>query len=446
VRDVRRLVLGLSGTLVTGVLSMAPAHATQSTLCVGKSVAETAACDPGWAADMKRMHWRMYAGHNCTNYVAWRLTRDGVPQPKYRLGNAGSWAKAAKKNGVLVNSVPAVGAVGAWSGRGHVVYVEQVGPDSLVISEDSWSKKRYRRYIAYKGDRDYPTKFIHFQGLNGVTAGVPAVTGTPLVGQVLSVNPGVWGPAGVQLTYGWLRNGAVIPGAVGATYALTREDAGQKITATVTGTFAGKQPRTTWSIPTAPVSAGTIVPGVPQIQGDAVEGATLTAVPGVWSPADVPLTYQWFSNGKPIKKATATTYRPDKKQRGKTITVRVTGSGPGFQPVPAVSAPTAQIAKKGTVVGTVVPAVPVITGAVTMTVGEVLTVVPGNWAPAPVVTAVQWLRNGVPIPGATGLTYALTEEDIGSRLRVDVVGSRPGYNSAQASSPESAPVNPPQLG
>src|SRR5689334_14975641 len=118
----RRLVLGLAGTLVAGVLCLTPtaAHATQSTLCAGKSVAETAICDPGWAADMNVMHWRMYRGHNCTNYVAWRLTRDGVAQPNFLLGSAGSWAGRAKKRGVPVDSVPSVGAVGTWPGRSHV--------------------------------------------------------------------------------------------------------------------------------------------------------------------------------------------------------------------------------------------------------------------------------------------------------------------------------------
>ncbi|HUP99497.1 MAG TPA: CHAP domain-containing protein, partial [Aeromicrobium sp.] len=139
----RRLVVGLAGALAAGVISLTPtaAHA-ETTLCTGKSFNQTYACDPGWAVNMMFMHWRMYRGHNCTNYVAWRLTRDGVAEPAYRLGNAISWASRAKSHGVPVNTTPAAGAVGTWSGRNHVVYVEQVGPGWLVISEDSWSLKR----------------------------------------------------------------------------------------------------------------------------------------------------------------------------------------------------------------------------------------------------------------------------------------------------------------
>jgi len=49
--------------------------------------------------------------------------------------------------------------------------------------------------------------------------------------------------------------------------------------------------------------------------------------------------------------------------------------------------------------------------------GSVLTITPGTWAgdPVPTITR-QVLRNGVPIPGATGLTYTSTEDDVGATL------------------------------
>ena len=101
----RRLLLGLAGVLTAGVVSVIPsvAHA-ETTLCVGTSVKSTMKCDPGWAVNMMFMHWRMYRGHNCTNYVAYRLGLDGVPEPSYLLGNAVDWAKNAKKHGVAVDS------------------------------------------------------------------------------------------------------------------------------------------------------------------------------------------------------------------------------------------------------------------------------------------------------------------------------------------------------
>ena len=437
----RRLVLGLAGTLVAGLLSLtpSPAHA-ETTLCSGKSFDETLRCDPGWAVNMMFMHWRMYRGHNCTNYVAWRLTRDGVPEPGYRLGNARYWADRAKRHGVPVNSTPQVGAVGTWSGRNHVVYVEQVGPGWLLITEDSWSAKRYRRYMAYKGERGYPTKFIHFVGKNAIRGATPTVTGTPLVGQLLRANAGVWSPTGVKLTYRWLRNGVVIPGATQTAYRLTRDDAGKSITVSITGTYPGKLSRTTSSMATALVSAGTITPATPQITGDPIVGNHLVAVPGAWRPSYVTLSYQWYANGQKISGADERTWKVGTKRVGKTITVRVTGSGPGFKPVTAESAPSPRVVKKGATVGRVAAGTPTIATTPTMMVGDQLTATPGTWGPAPVKFGVRWLRDGVAIPGATTWKYTLTAKDVGKRLRVAVIGVKPAYIDSRAQSAETSPV------
>ena len=147
-----------AAVVLTG-LTTSPA-AAQVTLCSGVSVRDVEKCDPGWAANMHFMHWNMYRGHNCTNYVAYRLKRDGVPQPSYRLGNADTWAPNAKRNGVLVDNKPEVGAVGAWPGRRHVVYVEEVGSNYLITSEDNWPgyypKGMYRKIKVFKGER--PTR------------------------------------------------------------------------------------------------------------------------------------------------------------------------------------------------------------------------------------------------------------------------------------------------
>jgi surface antigen len=438
---VRRLLLGLAGTLVAGVLSLTPtaAHA-ETTMCSGRSFDDTMKCDPGWAVNMMFMHWRMYRGHNCTNYVAWRLTRDGVQEPGYLLGNARSWADRAKRHGVPVTTTPEVGAVGTWSGRNHVVYVEQVAPTWLLISEDSWSSKRYRRYIAYKGERNYPTKFIHFAGKNAIRGATPTVTGTPLVGQVLRANVGVWSPKGVRLTYRWLRNGVVIPAATGTAYRLTRDDAGKNISVSVTGTYPGKLPRTASSLATSPVSAGTITPATPQITGDPIVGSYLVAVPGAWSPSDVALTYQWYANGKKISGADERTWKVGKKRVGNAITVRVTGSGPGFEPVTAESSPSPRVVKKGQTVGRVTAGTPAIVTTTTMMVGDRLKAASGTWGPAPVKLGVKWLRNGVPIPGATTWTYTLTAADVGKRLRVEVTGVKSRYLETRAQSAETGPV------
>lgn len=431
---------------MAGGLSLVPmsAHA-ETTLCVGTSVKSTMKCDPGWAANMMFMHWRMYRGHNCTNYVAYRLGRDGVPEPSYLLGNASSWAGRAAKHGVPVDKTPEVGAVGAWSGRNHVVYVDQVGSDWLLLTEDSFSQKRFRRFIVNKGESNYPTKFIHFAGKDAIRGATPTISGTPAVGKTLTATIGTWNPKGVKLSYQWLRDGVVIKGATGTAYRLVTADAGHKLSISVTGTYKGKLPRTTSSLQTDEVSAGTIKPGTARIIGAPIEGQALTAVSSGWTPSNIAVNYQWFADGEPIKDASARALTLTKKQRGKQIVVRVTAYGPGYKAVPVKSAPTAKVVKDGENVGAVTAGIPTITGPSTYMVGDQLKANAGTWEPAAVKTAVKWMRNGSAIKGATGWTYKLTDADVGKTLRVDVTGTRASYTPTRASSAVTPTIKPHRL-
>ena len=451
---VRSLVSGLAAALVAALavaLTPAAAHA-ETTLCSGSSFSQTAACDPAWAVNMTFMHWRMYSGHNCTNYVAWRLSVDGVPQPSYLLGNARDWASRAKSHGVPVTKTPAVGAVGSWPGRNHVVYIDEVRADSLLITEDSYSTKRYRKYLAYPGERNYPTQFIHFRGAPGqatITGPTPAVTGTAVVGETLTATAGTWNPAGVTLAYQWLRDGSIIGGATGSRYRLTTADVGRQISVAITGSKAGLLARTARSQPTAPVTAGSISAGQPAISGAAVEGTTLRVNIGQWSPTDLTFSYKWYAGT--AKVSTSRKLKLTQKHRGKVITVRVTGSARGFTSVSAVSPATPPVARKGSApppakaIGTVTAGVPTIAGAGRMMVGDVLTANVGNWAPAPVTTTIQWMRDGAPIAGATSASYTLTAADLGRSLRVDVIGTKASYSSARASSAATPAVTARQL-
>lgn len=57
---------------------------------------------------------------------------------------------------------------------------------------------------------------------------LPVITGTTTVGQTLTVTPGTWSNT-PDLTYQWLRDGAVITGETGATYLLDAADEGAAI-------------------------------------------------------------------------------------------------------------------------------------------------------------------------------------------------------------------------
>jgi surface antigen len=110
------------------------------------------------------------SGNNCTNYAAYRLARNGVAQQS-GLGNGGSWAANAKKRGFRVDTVPMAGAIAQWNygsvyapRYGHVGYVEEVTSTYITVSDSSWGGGSYRWRIP-KGDRNWPSTFIHFKDM-----------------------------------------------------------------------------------------------------------------------------------------------------------------------------------------------------------------------------------------------------------------------------------------
>ncbi|GAA5147627.1 hypothetical protein GCM10023340_20320 [Nocardioides marinquilinus] len=251
------------------------------------------------------------------------------------------------------------------------------------------------------------------------TTAAPTVTGTPRVGVELTAAPGAWTP-GTAFAYRWAVGGTDVDGATGATFTPRPADAGRTVTVTVTGTRDGYEPATRTSEPTGPVDAGTLAPApVPAVVGDPVVGVALTAVPGTWDDG-VTLAYQWAVGGTDVAGATDATFTPRPADVGDTVTVAVTGSKDGYAAVTRMSEPTTAVAP-GTLAATPSPAV---TG--TRQVGRTLTASTGTWDDG-VALAVRWLRDGLPIAGATGRTHTLTAADAGRRVSVQVTGSRDGY-------------------
>jgi hypothetical protein len=71
-------------------------------------------------------------------------------------------------------------------------------------------------------------------------------------------------------------------------------------------------------------------------------GRTLSADPGRWD-RGVTFSYRWFANGKAIRGATGRKLSLAKAQRGRRITVRVTGHKPGYVAVTRTSKPTKRV-------------------------------------------------------------------------------------------------------
>lgn len=250
----------------------------------------------------------------------------------------------------------------------------------------------------------------------------PTITGTPAVGQTLTAAAGTWGPAPVELSYRWYAGGTVVGS--GSTLALGADQAGAVITVAVTGTKAGYASATRTSAPTSAVAKGTLTSTVPTIGGSTTVGGTATVDAGAWGPAPVALAYQWSADGQTV--GTGASLVIGAGLAGKTLTVTVTGTKPGYTTLVRTSVGQ-QVAP-----GTLMAVQPRVTGKAQ--VGKTLKVVTGAWKPAPVALEIQWYADGVAIEGATGSRLRLAKALSGQRVSVKVTGSKTGYSDRTATS------------
>jgi uncharacterized repeat protein (TIGR02543 family) len=253
--------------------------------------------------------------------------------------------------------------------------------------------------------------------------GEPTITGSAMVGSLLTVDPGTWSPVPTTYTYQWFRNGVEIAGATGATRVVTADDYGNSLVVRVWGTSTGYVTANAYS-PSRRIGTGVFVKSDPLITGSASVGSQLSADVGTWSPTPTTFTYQWFRNGVAIPGSTGATHDVTVDDYGTWLVVRVWGASSGFVTANAYS-PSRRIGA-----GTFVKGTPAITG--TATVGSRLTIDAGAWAPVPATFTYQWFRNGVAIPGATGSTYDATVDDRGTWLVVRVWGASSTYTTANA--------------
>jgi surface antigen len=437
--------------LVSGLgvgISAAPAQA-DSPLCSGYDGCRNAGYpNAGYQAHSATMYWRMFAGHNCTNYAAYRMVRSGMRnvRPWDGPGNAEYWG--LYKRGIT-DTTPRVGAVAWWKANvpgagssGHVAYVEQVvSANAIIVSQDSWGGTFSWARIN-RADGRWPSGFIHFNDVRLQSTAPPAVSGTPRVGEVLTASPGTWQPGtGVTHAYQWRADGVPIEGATAPSLTLGRAQQGLQISVRVTASKLGYLRGTAVSASTAPVEStelASIAP--PRISGDPAVDQTLTASEGRWTAPPDAVTYQWEADGVPIAGATAATLTPGPDLVGKALSVTVTASRQGYTDASATSPATAPVAP-----GTFARAsAPVVTGLPRL--GETLQADPGSFTPEDAAVSVQWLRAGVPIEGATGASYRLTRADLGAQVAARVRLTKPGYTPLRARSAETAVVkSPPTL-
>ena len=421
-------------------LTDSPVHFPRSSyLCYGyRACAKAGMGASGYPSANSKMYWRMYSGHNCTNYAAYRMVRSGLPnvRPWSGGGNATYWGTSVPKK---TDRTPMVGAVAWWKANvgpagsvGHVAYVERVvSATEVIVSQDSWGGDFSWARIT-KASGNWPSGFIHFNDVSLLNKVEPAISGLAKVGGVLSASQGTWSPSDATLRYQWYAAGAAIAGATGATYVPTAAQLGQQITVAVTGSKLGYPTRTVTSGATAAVLPGVITNvAPPALGGVAKVGHTMSVTLGTWTPA-VATAVQWYADGAPIPGATSQTLAITPDLATREVSAVVTARRNGYTRVPASSA------TRVVALGTLHPRGPAgLRG--TARPGQVLTATAPATNPASIATY-QWLRSGQPIAGATGATYQVGYADLGSVVSARVTLSRPGYAPVVRDTPATSRV------
>ncbi|MBN9104784.1 MAG: S8 family serine peptidase [Propionibacteriaceae bacterium] len=166
-----------------------------------------------------------------------------------------------------------------------------------------------------------------------VLSGAGEAGSTAQVGAALSASATV---SYSSLSYQWLRNGSPIGGATSQWYQLSGADYGTTIQVRVAAAI-GASSRT--SNPIKVTAKGYLsLMRPPAATGTYKVKKKLKASIGSWSPVTPSkATYQWYRGSKKIKKATKSTYKLTKSDRGKKIKVKVTVSATGYQTTSAYS-------------------------------------------------------------------------------------------------------------
>jgi hypothetical protein len=250
---------------------------------------------------------------------------------------------------------------------------------------------------------------------------VPATGTDTRIGTWMKINRAQF-PKAAKVTYSWIRDLTDTVGEA-AKYRLTLDDFGHDLRAVVTIATKGAPDLVVVSRPVE------VMPGLitkapsPAIKGKAIVGMTLTASTKAWADG-IETTFQWYRDGEAIADATSETYDVTAEDFDATITVGITGSMEGYEPLEKIS--TGVKIAAGTLKYTDRPGI-----SGDFVTGGTVEVNPGSWLDGAEISIV-WMRNGEEFQttAADENTYVLTAEDYGTRLSVNIVVTAAGYKDA----------------
>jgi len=169
---------------------------------------------------------------------------------------------------------------------------------------------------------------------------VPVVTGTAQVGRTLTATTGTW-DSGTALKIQWLRDGKAIAGATGTAYKPVAADNAHSVAVRVTGSKAGYTSASKTSAGKRIVAGVQTLSPRATITGTAKVGQTLAVKTATYD-AGVTLSYTWYANLHAIGGNTKT-LKLTPALAGKSITVKVTATKPGYVTLYNTSAKTATV-------------------------------------------------------------------------------------------------------
>ena len=158
----------------------------------------------------------------------------------------------------------------------------------------------------------------------------------------------------------------------------------------------------------------------PSVIGAPKVGTELRVDPGTFSPAAT-RTVQWLVDGAAVPGATSARFVPTAAQLGKTVSVRLTASRAGYDPLKVTTRPTGAVARGE--IATV--EAPQLSGEPYL--DEVLTATPGSWTPVNPTIEYRWYADKVRLTTATGPRLTLKPTLIGKKIQVITVARKPGY-------------------
>lgn len=263
-----------------------------------------------------------------------------------------------------------------------------------------------------------------------VVVETPRIATNAAVGRSIAATPTTVEAVETEITrtHQWFIDDAAIAGATSSMYRPLAEHVGKKLKVRETLTADGYEPKETWSQETVVakgVQTGRATVGLTSDTAQ-VGVALVMHFAGVSTrTAGMTITPEWTVGGTTVTGGfdfwgEMAIYTPRPADAGKKIKVVTTFEQDGYEDY-VVTSPELTVQPGTLYQGAGIHG--------DRTVGSTVQAFLGDARPEGFTSSIRWLRNGTPIPGATGETYTLTKADLEQRLSLEATLSAPGYTT-----------------